>query len=158
MPLYLHKQIREQAKGEADAFNCEEQWMAERVRRIRAIRAIDKTANREQVAEVTRLLEIPRIHAVTGNIVDVSIEPPEAVTIEDFIAHDVPAARSIDDEIRSPRVDSAKESARKPKRISARDRRDAGQPHPTPSPDQSEDGAARPRRSGSSRKTSAAYK
>lgn len=158
MPLYLHQQIVEQAKGEADKFNCEEQWMAERTRRIRVIRTIDKTASREQVAEVTKLLEIPRLHAVTGNIVDVSIEPPQAVTIDEFIAHDVPSARSIDAEIRSPRVDFTKETSRKPKRISARDRRDAGQPTHTPSHDQTEDGAARPRRSKSSRKTSAPYK
>lgn len=158
MPLYLHKQIREQAKAEADEFNSEEQWMAERTRRIRAIRNIDRKAARDQRAELTKLMEIPRIHAITGNIVDVGIEAPEAVTIDEFIHHDVPSARSIDDEIRSPRADVAKENAGKPKRVPARDRRDAGRTGSGASADQGTDRAAPPRRSGSSRKTGAAYK
>lgn len=158
MPLYLHKQIREQAKAEADEFNCEAQWMAVRTERIRAIRNIDKTATRDQRAELAKLMENPRIHAITGNIVDVSVEGPEAVTIDEFIHHDVPSARSIDDEIRSPRIDFSKEGSTKPKRISARDRRDAGLPTGPRTPNQPRDDAARPRRSGSTRKSSGDYK
>lgn len=150
MPLALHKQIRDQAKIEADEFNSEEQWLAERARRIRAIRMIDATASREQRAELAKLNEIPRIHQIVGNIVDLSIEPAEAVTLDDFIAHDVAAIRSIDHEIRAPRKDVAFEGSDKPKRVPARDRRQAGQPR--------QDETKPPRRSKSSRKTMAEYK
>jgi transposase InsO family protein len=150
MPLALHKQIRDEAKAEADEFNSEEQWLGERTRRIRAIRAIDPTASREQRAELAKLNEIPRIHQIVGNIVDLSIEPAEAVTLDDFIAHDVAAVRSIDDEIRAPRKDVASEGSDKPKRVPARDRRQAGQPR--------QDEAKSPRRSKSSRTSLAEYK
>ncbi len=150
MPLALHKQIRDQAAAEADEFNSEEQWMAERTHRIRAIRTIDATASREQRAELAKLKEIPRIHQLTGNIVDLSIEPPEAVTLDDFISHDVAAIRSIDDEIGSPRKDVASEGSDKPQRVPARDRRRAGQLR--------EEESKSPRRSQSSRKTMTEYK
>lgn len=169
MPLNLHKQIRLQAAEEAAQFNTEEEQMAARSRRIQAIRNIDVTATADQRAELARLMEITRIHQVTGNIVDVSIEPPEAVTLDDFIHHDRAAMRSIDAEIRAPRKPISEEGSTKPKRVLARDRRnigipedaerdprDAGSPRPSPKPQQ--DGAARPRRSGSSRTTSGKYK
>ncbi|MBD8548838.1 DDE-type integrase/transposase/recombinase [Sphingomonas sp. CFBP 8760] len=153
MPLELHKQIRDQAKAEADEFNSEEQWLAERARRIRAIRSIDVTASREQKAELAKLNEIPRIHQLVGNILDLSIEPAEAVTLDDFIHHDVAAIRSIDDEVRAPRKDVASEGSDKPQRIPARDRRRGGQPPRG----QSQTEATSPRRSGSSRKTIGEY-
>ena len=168
MPLELHKQILAQAKAEAAAFNTEEQQMAARSRRIQAIRNIDITANREQREELARLNEIPRIQQITGNIVDVVIEPATAVTLDDFIHHDRAAVRSIDAEISAPRKPVSEDGSAKPRRIPARDRRrkaaedpdrdarDAGQPRQSPNPQP--DVAARPRRSGSSRTTSGKYK
>lgn len=158
MPLALHKQIRDEAAAEAAAFNTEEERLEARTRRIRAIRNIDVTNSREQKMELAKLLEIPRIHRITGNIVDVNIEPPEAVTLDDFIAHDAASTRSIDDEIRAPRKDIASEGSNKPKRIAARDRRDAGQPRREEPLHQHQEGVARPRRSGSSRKASGQYR
>lgn len=158
MPLALHKQIQEQAAAEAAAFNTEEEQMAARTRRIDAIRAIDATASREQRQELAKLMEIPRIHQITGNIVDVSVERPVAVTLDDFIEHDLASSRSIDDEIRAPRKDVASEGSTKPKRVKARDRRDAGQPRPDAARAASRqtDAAVR-RRSGSSRRISGKY-
>lgn len=157
MPLTLHKQIRAEAEKECEAFNTEEERLAARTRRIRAIRNIDPTADRKQREELADLMEIPRIHAITGNILDLSIEAPEAVTLDDFISHDVASTRSIDDEIRSPRLDVASEGSRKPKRVPARHRRDFGRGQPKQSPNQQQDGVAR-RRSGSSRKISGEYR
>ncbi len=158
MPLALHKQIRDQAKAEADEFNSEQEWLAARATRIRAIRSIDATAGREQRADLAKPNEIPRIHQLIGNLVDLSIEPAVAVTLDDFIHHDVAAERSIDDEIRSPRKDVASEGSDKPRRVPARDRRSAGQSTPTTRQPPREEDAARPRRSGSSRRTSGEYK
>ena len=140
--------------------------MAARSRRIQAIRNIDITAKPEQRAELAKLMEVTRIHQITGNIVDVSIEPAVAVTLDDFIHHDRAAIRSIDAEIRAPRKPFSEEGSTKPKRVPARHRRnlgiqeaneerdprDAGSPRASPNPQQ--DDAARPRRSGSSRTTS----
>ena len=158
LPLALHKQIRDQAKAEADEFNSEQEWLAARATRIRAIRSIDATAGREQRADLAKPNEIPRIHQLIGNLVDLSIEPAVAVTLDDFIHHDVAAERSIDDEIRSPRKDVASEGSDKPRRVPARDRRSAGQSTPTTRQPPREEDAARPRRSGSSRRTSGEYK
>jgi hypothetical protein len=128
LPLFLHVEIRAKAADEAAAFNTEAERMAVRTRRINAIRNIDKTAHVEQVRDVTRLLEIPRIRQITGNIVNVHIQRPDAVTLGDFIAHDVASKTSVDDEILSPRKPIKDEVSNRKRRVPARDRRDAGQP------------------------------
>ena len=170
MPLALHDQIRDQAEAEAAAFNTEEEQMAARTRRIQAIRHIDPTAKRDQRQELAKLMEISRIRQITGNIVDVVIEAPTAVTVDDFIYHDRAAETSIDAEIRAPRKPFSEEGSGKPKRVPARDRRnigqvsddakrdprDSGQPRKASNPHQ--DVAAGPQRSGSSRTTSGKYR
>lgn len=149
LPLELHLQVEKQAAEEAEAFNTEEERKAARSRRIQAIRSIDRNADPEQRKALAKLLEIPRIKQITGNIVETSIEPAYPVTIGDFIPHDVAATTSLDDEILSPRKPIGEEGSRKRRRVPARDRRDAGRPHQKPNTcsNKPEGGAARPRRS-----------
>jgi transposase InsO family protein len=128
LPLELHLQIQRQAAEEAAAFNTEADRMAARSRRIQAIRAIDRSAEPDQRAELAKLMEIPRLRQIVGNIVETSIEPAYPVTIGDFIPHDVAATTSLDDEILAPRKPIDKEAGRKARRVPARDRRDAGAP------------------------------
>ncbi|MFN3725451.1 MAG: hypothetical protein ACK4SZ_04020 [Allosphingosinicella sp.] len=127
LPLELHLQIARQAEADAEAFNTEAERKAARSRRIQALRAIDRTADAEQKKALAKLLEIPRIRQVTGNIVEVSVEPAYPVTIGDFIPHDVAATTSLDDEINAPRKPIGEEGTTRKRRVPARDRRDAGQ-------------------------------
>ena len=130
MPLELHKQIQAQAEFEAAEFSTEADCMAARTRRIDAIRAIDTTATRDQKQDLATLMEIPRIRAITGNIVDVNIDRPVAVSLSDFIAHDMASATSLDAEINAPRKPFSEEGSTRKKRVPARDRRDAGKARP----------------------------
>jgi hypothetical protein len=130
MPLELHKQIQAQAESEAAEFSTEADCMAARTRRIDAIRAIDITSSREQKQELAKLMEIPRIRAITGNIVDVNIDRPVAVSLSDFIAHDMASETSLDADITAPRKPFSEEGSTRRKRVPARDRRDGGKARP----------------------------
>lgn len=132
LPLELDKQVEKQAAHEAASFNTEAERKAARSRRVQAIRAIDRTADAEQRNELAKLLDIPRIRQITGNIVETNIAPAYPVSIGDFIPHDVAATTSLDDEIMSPRKSVADEGSRRKRRIPARDRRDAGKPRKSP--------------------------
>lgn len=147
LPLELHEQVAEQARQEAAAFNTEEERKAARTRRIQAIRAIDLTTAPDQKATVAKLVEIPRIRQVTGNIVETVTVPAYPVTIGDFIPHDVAATTSLDDEIAAPRKPIDKEGTTRKKRQPARDRRAAGQPRdPKATPTKTSEGGATPSR------------
>lgn len=155
LSLDLHLQIARQAEATAAAFNTEVERKAERSKRIQAIRAIDKSADADQKKALAKLLEIPRIRQIVGNIVETVTTPAYPVTIGDFIPHDVAASTSLDDEIIAPRKPIDAEGSTKKKRIAARDRRNAGQPHkPRNAPIITPEGDAAPKRrtAGSSRR------
>ena len=132
--------------------------MAARAERIQAIRAIDRTADETQRRQLAKLAEIPRLRQIVGNIVETSIEPAYPVTIGDFIEHDVAATSSLDDAILAPRKSIAKEAGRRPDRIPARERRDAGKPIRT-TPPRKPDGDVAPARrtNGGSRQVNRDY-
>lgn len=153
LPLELHEQVRRHAEAAGLAFSSEEDRKAARAERIQAIRAIDATADEAQRKQLAKLVEIPRLHQVVGNIVETSIAPAYPVTLGDFIEHDVAATTSLDDAILAPRKPIDKET-RKKKRIPARDRRDAGKPRKTDTTPTKPEGDAAPARrtSGGSRR------
>lgn len=156
MPLDLHLEIMAQAEAEAAAFNTEAERMAARTRRIDAIRALDGETRAEQEAQLTKLIENTRIRGITGNIVEAGLKRSTAVTIGDFIPHDVAALSSLDAEVLSPRKPVSAEGGGRKKRTPARDRRDAGQPRPAGN--QAPDGTTpRPVRGGGSRRVSGDY-
>lgn len=148
MPLWFHERIKEAAKAEADAFNTEQERLAARAKRIQAIRNISPTAKHEERKTVARLYEIPRLRQITGNLVHLHTDEAEAVTVEDFISHDLASTTMLDDEILAPRrsIDPTR------KRDGSRDPRDAGSPR---APSQS---AAPPQRTrAASRRASGSY-
>lgn len=124
MPLWFHNQLRERARAEAAEFNSEQERIAFRARRIKAIRNISPQAKHQERLTVARLYEIPRLRQITGNLVHLHMDEPEAISLDEFIAHDLSATTMLDDEILAPRlpVDQSRKS-KKP-----RDRRDAGKP------------------------------
>ncbi|PWG01995.1 integrase catalytic domain-containing protein [Sphingosinicella humi] len=126
MPLWFHEQIQQAARAEAEAFNTEEERLAARAKRIKAIRNISPEAKQRERKLVARLYEIPRLRQITGNLVHLHTDEPEAVSLEDFISHDLAATTMLDDEILAPRLPVAEPRKRKRK---DRDSRDAGQPH-----------------------------
>jgi putative transposase len=118
MPLWLHTQIRVAARKEGMAFNTEQERLLARNRRIEAVRDIRPKSDLKARKEFARMIEIPRQRQITGNIVEVEGIQPGAVTLADFIAHDVAASTALDAEILSPRKfpPSAK-SARAPNAV-----------------------------------------
>lgn len=124
MPLWFHNQLLESAEAEAQGFNTEQERLAVRARRIKAIRNISPEAKHRERQLVARLYEIPRIRQVTGNVVHLHTDEPEAIEVSQFIAHDLAAPTMLDDEILAPRLPI--DQSRKGKK--PRDRRDAGQP------------------------------
>lgn len=128
MPLWYHEHLRERARAEAAAFNSEAERCAFRAEITAAIRNISPEAKQRERKIVSRLYEIPRLRQITGNLVHLHTEASEAVSIEDFIAHDLALTTAPDDEILAPRP------APRAKATTRRDRRDAGQPKPSASP------------------------
>jgi hypothetical protein len=124
MPLWFHDLIKEKAEAEADAFNTEEERIAARSKRIKAIRNISPDAKKREQQLVAKLHEIPRLRQITGNLVHLHTDEPEPVTVHNFIAHDMASTTSLDDEITAPRAPISGSRPRK----SDRDTRDAGQP------------------------------
>jgi hypothetical protein len=122
MPLWFHDHLLKCARDEAAAFNTEEERCAFRAEIIAAIRNISPEAKHREREIVARLHDIPRIRQITGNLVHLHTEGSEAVSVENFIAHDLAATTALDDEIVAPRP--APRAKAKPRR----DRRDAGQP------------------------------
>jgi putative transposase len=124
MPLWLHEHLRDLATKEQRAFNTHEERMEVRHDRIQAIRNISKDASEAEKTLMAKLYEIPRIRQITGNIVNLDTTS-ERPALEDYIAHDVAATTSLDDEILSPRPDFGSNSRRR-NEDEPRDRRDAG--------------------------------
>lgn len=127
-------------------FNTEAERMEARARRIAAIRAIAPRARHRERLVVARLYETPRLRQITGNIVHLDTDYAEAVTTDDFIAHDVSALTALDAEIEAPRTEV---EPRRKERTGRGDRRDAGKNRP--GIDQPDDAAASARRRPSSR-------
>lgn len=103
MPLWLHEKIQAEAKAQGASFNSEEERLAMRGQLIKAIRNISPKAHAEYRKRLAQLLESPRLRQITGNLVDLTNEHPEAVTLGDYISQDRAALRAVDDEILSPR-------------------------------------------------------
>ena len=122
MPLWFHKLLLKLAREEAAAFNTEEERCAFRTEIIAAIRSISAEAKHQERETVARLYDIARLRQITGNLVHLHTEGSEAVSVDNFIAHDLAATTALDDEILAPRP--APRAKAKPRR----DRRDAGQP------------------------------
>ena len=108
MPQAFHDQLVDQAAKEGAAFNTELDRELFRAKRIHAIRKIKPSASAVQRKIVADLYEAPRIRQITGNIVDLRIEPAEAVSIGDFIAHDRAALTNFDVEVRAGRPAGSK--------------------------------------------------
>ena len=125
MPLWFHNQLLESARAETAEFNTEQERIAFRARRIKAIRNISPQAKHRERLAVARLYEIPRLRQITGNLVHLHMDEPEAITLDEFISHDLSATTMLDDEIMAPRLPV--DQSRRDKKT--RDRRDAGQPH-----------------------------
>lgn len=160
LPLELHRQVERHAEKAGLAFSSETDRMAARSERIQAIRAIDRTADETMRKELAKLVEIPRLRKIVGNIVETSVAPAYPVTMGDFIEHDVAATTSLDDEVIAPRKPIDKRGARKVPRIPARDRRDAGKPRKTkdnPSTTPEDDVAPARRSTGGSRSANRDY-
>ncbi len=136
MPEWFHDQIRAAAAREGAAFNTQDQRLAARARLVQAIRDISPTEKKKAREAVAKLLEIPRIRQITGNIVELSQVEAEAVSMDEFISCDRAAETSLDQEILSSRPAPAparsKANLRGRRASAERDRRDAGQPAQTP--------------------------
>lgn len=123
MPLWFHEQIQKAAKAEGERFNTEAERLSARNRLIQAIRNIAPNAKVKVREKVAKLLEIPRIRQITGNIVELTEVEAEPVEMSEFISCDRAAETSLDHEILStrPNRDGKKRTALKARR----DRRDA---------------------------------
>ena len=84
-------------------FNTEAERLESRARRIAAIRAIKPGARHRERLTLARLYDIPRVRAITGNIVHLDTDFARSATTDDFIAHDVSALTMLDQEILAPR-------------------------------------------------------
>ena len=147
MPLWFHNQLLESAEAEANGFNTEQERLAVRARRIKAIRNISPEAKHRERQLVARLYEIPRVRQVTGNVVHLHTDEPEAIEVSKVIAHDLAAPTMLDNEILAPRLPI--DQSRKGKK--PRDRRDAGHRH------EHNEGQQPARRSTRTRRVSGSY-
>lgn len=150
MPLWFHKEIQKKAAAEKEAFNSQAERLEARSRMIQAIRDISPNAKKKSREAVARLLEIPRIRQITGNIVELAEVEAEPVSIDEFISCDRAALTSLDAEILSarptPREPDRKRNLRTRKaEAEARDRRDAGTVHAARVPADSPKPVRRPR-------------
>lgn len=99
MPLAFHLDLHKRAKAKSLAFRTSEDRIRVRSRRIAAIRSIDPKATARSRAEVARLMEIPRLKAITGNIVDFEIHGSHTGDFEGFITADPASYTALDMEI-----------------------------------------------------------
>lgn len=131
MPEWFHDRIRESARSQGEAFNTEQDRKLARSRIIEAIRSLSHVVAKKSRAEVARLLEIPRLRQITGNIVELTQIAPEPVGLDEFISCDRAALTSLDQEILSSRP-AVKERLKRANlrgrraELAERDRRDAG--------------------------------
>ncbi|MET4133787.1 putative transposase [Porphyrobacter sp. MBR-155] len=122
-------------------FNTEAERLAARTRRIEAIRAIAPGARARERETLAKLYDIPRLRAITGNLVTLDTDFSKSATVDDFIAHDASELTNLDAEILATRSDAGN----MPKLRKARhDRFDAGRRNPDVTPP--EEGAATPNR------------
>jgi len=133
MPLWFHEEVQKAAKAEGARFNTEDERLSARNRLIQAIRDIAPDAKVKVREKVAKLLEIPRIRQITGNIVELVEAEPVAVELSEFISCDRAAETSLDHEILStrPSRDGKKKRAALKSR---RDRRDASREDMAPTP------------------------
>ena len=124
MPEWFHDQIQDEAKREGAGFNTEAERLAARNRLIQAIRNIEPTAKVKARERVAKLLEIPRIRQITGNIVELIEVEAEPVSLSEFISCDRAAETSLDHEILSTRPNRHRKKTMAVK--ARRDSRDAG--------------------------------
>lgn len=151
MPMWFHDEIRSAAKRESAAFNSEEDRLAARATLVQAIRDIDPNEKKKSRDTVAKLLEIPRIRQITGNIVELAMVDPEPASLDEFIGCDRVALTSLDQEILSARPAAKKREShanlRSRRAALERDRRDAGgapsPDAPNPNPNTSETAAVR---------------
>jgi transposase InsO family protein len=99
MPLAFHLDLVKRARKRRLAFNTSADRIAVRSRRIDAIRSIDPKASARSRAEVARLKEIPRLKAITGNIVDLDVHTSHPGDLEGFITADPASYTALDMEI-----------------------------------------------------------
>lgn len=111
-------------------FNTEAERLAARSRRIEAIRAIAPGARARERETLARLYDIPRVRAITGNLVSLDTDYSKTVTVNDFISHDVSALTNLDAEILAGRPDKSLPRPRKARN----DRHDAGRSHKSEAP------------------------
>jgi len=123
MPLWFHKDIKAAAEAEGAAFNTETERQEARTRRIAAIRAIRPQVGQRERDIVGHLYDIPRLRQITGNLVTLEYDYSQAVSADEFIAHDLSSVTSLDAEILAPRAEAAGSKRQRKER----DRRDAGQ-------------------------------
>jgi putative transposase len=99
MPLAFHLELVDRANRRKEGFSTEEERIAVRTRRIAAIRAISPDATAKARREVARLMEIPRLRAITGNIVDLEFRTSHEEDMEGFIGCDPASYTALDMEI-----------------------------------------------------------
>ena len=109
-------------------FNTEAERLAGRARRIAAVRNIAPGAKHRERLTLARLYEIPRLKAITGNIVHLDTDYARSASVDDFISHDSASLTNLDAEILAPR--SAPRHKPRTGRLDreGRDSRDAGRP------------------------------
>lgn len=79
-------------------FNTEAERLAARARRIEAIRSIAPGARARERDTLAKLYDIPRLRAITGNLVTLDTDFSKSATVEDFIAHDASELTNLDAE------------------------------------------------------------
>ncbi|QXQ06233.1 transposase family protein [Sphingosinicellaceae bacterium] len=110
-------------------FNTEAERLEARARRITAVRNIAPGAKHRERLTLAKLLEIPRLRRITGNIVHLDTDYAASASIDDFISHDSAALTALDAEILAPRsVPRRKARPGRFDRDGHVDTRDAGKP------------------------------
>lgn len=89
-------------------FNTEAERLAARTRRIEAIRAIAPGAKARERETLAKLYDIPRLRAITGNLVTLDTDFSKSATVDDFIAHDASELTHLDAEILATRTETGK--------------------------------------------------
>ncbi|MBA2919297.1 DDE-type integrase/transposase/recombinase [Sphingomonas sp. MAH-20] len=102
-------------------FNTEAERLEARARRIAAVRAVGPGARHRERLTLARLYETPRLRQITGNIVHLDTDYAQAVSLDDFIAHDASSQTALDAEILADRPPDP----RRKERTGRGDRRDA---------------------------------
>lgn len=126
MPLFVHDMILAAAERDADAFGTEEERLVVRDRLVQAKRHLDPDQTLKQRETAMRLMEAPRLRQIAGNVVHLHTAPVQPVCAYDLIPSERAAMTAFDVAVATPRP----EPRVRPKRVSRRDRRDAGQSQP----------------------------